>query len=102
MDRAIAWLKGKPASWHVADFGCGDAKIEATVRQRVSSLDLVTTKPNVIACNMARTPLGDAAVDAAVFCLALMGTDYPSFLVEAARVGCKARLDSAAAGQTNS
>ena len=25
-------------------------------------------------------------MDVAVFCLALMGTDYPSFLVEAARV----------------
>lgn len=27
-----------------------------------------------------------ASVDVAVFCLALMGTDYPSFLEEAARV----------------
>ena len=26
------------------------------------------------------------SVDVAVFCLALMGTDYPSFLLEAARV----------------
>jgi ribosomal RNA-processing protein 8 len=31
-------------------------------------------------------PAGDASVDAAVFCLALMGTDYPAFLREARRV----------------
>ena len=29
---------------------------------------------------------GDQSVDVAVFCLALMGTDYPSFLMEAQRV----------------
>ncbi len=34
----------------------------------------------------ARGPAGDASVDAAVFCLALMGTDYPAFLREARRV----------------
>jgi hypothetical protein len=31
-------------------------------------------------------PTGTASVDIAIFCLALMGTDYPSFLQEAARV----------------
>lgn len=34
----------------------------------------------VTACNMAHTPLADGSVDAAVFCLALMGTDYGAFL----------------------
>lgn len=34
----------------------------------------------VVACNMAHTPLKDGTVDAAVFCLALMGRDYGSFL----------------------
>jgi ubiquinone/menaquinone biosynthesis C-methylase UbiE len=52
----------------------------------VHSLDLVSTVPGVIACNMAHTPLADASVDVAVFCLALMGTDYGAFLAEAHRV----------------
>ncbi len=34
----------------------------------------------VTACNMADVSLPDASVDVAVFCLALMGTDYGSFL----------------------
>lgn len=54
--------------------------------QKVHSLDLVASAPGVIACNMAHTPLGAASVDAAVFSLSLMGTDYGSFLVEAHRV----------------
>ena len=33
VDVAIDWLKAKPADWVVADFGCGDAKIAATVPQ---------------------------------------------------------------------
>ena len=37
---------------------------------------------------MADVPLGDASVDVAVFSLALMGTDYGSFIVEAHRVSC--------------
>lgn len=49
-------------------------------------MDLVATRPGVIACNMARTPLTDASVDVAVFCLALMGVDYAQFLREATRV----------------
>lgn len=34
---AISWLATKPKDWKVADFGCGDAKIGATVQQKVSS-----------------------------------------------------------------
>lgn len=54
--------------------------------QRVHSLDLVAAAPGVIACNMADTPLQSGSCDAAVFSLALMGTDYGAFLTEAARV----------------
>ena len=48
--------------------------------QEVHSFDLVATAPGVVACNMAAVPLDDASIDAAIFCLALMGTDYGSFL----------------------
>mmetsp|Transcript_21513 Transcript_21513/g.59786 ORF Transcript_21513/g.59786 Transcript_21513/m.59786 type:complete len:506 (+) Transcript_21513:76-1593(+) len=86
VDVAINWLKGKPSSWTVVDFGCGDAKLGQSVKQKVHSLDLVATAPGVIACDMATTPLEEKSTDIAVFCLALMGTDYPSFLREAHRV----------------
>lgn len=44
------------------------------------SFDLVAGAPGVVACNMAAVPLEPASVDVALFCLALMGTDYGSFL----------------------
>jgi len=80
------WLSKKPKDWKVADFGCGDAQLAKEVKQKVMSLDLVARTPDVIACNMAHTPLEDTSMNAVVFCLALMGTDYGSFLVEAHRV----------------
>ena len=58
LDAAIARLKQLPASYKVADFGCGDAELAASVPQHVSSFDLVATAPGVIACNMAHVPLG--------------------------------------------
>lgn len=33
VDQAIRWLRGRPPSWVVADLGCGDAQIAATVQQ---------------------------------------------------------------------
>lgn len=86
VELAIAWLKAKPAALVVADFGCGDAQIAAEAKQKVHSFDLVATVPGVTACNMASTPLEDTSVDVAIFCLALMGTDYGAFLQEAHRL----------------
>ena len=86
VDLAIRWLQARPSSWQVADLGCGDAAVAAAAAQRVHSFDLVATAPGVVACNMAALPLAPASVDAALFCLSLMGTDYGSFLAEAARV----------------
>lgn len=83
---AVSWLKSQPASLIVADLGCGDAALSARVAQKVYNFDLVASVPNVAACNMAKLPLEEASVDVAVFCLSLMGTDYGSFLREAARI----------------
>lgn len=80
------WLKDHSASLIVADFGCGDARLGRSVKNKVWSLDLVAHDPSVIACDMSNTPLEPSSVDVAVFCLSLMGTDYPSFLQEARRV----------------
>ena len=86
VDVAIEWLSRRPASWVVADLGCGDARVASAAEQKVHSFDLVAAAPGVVACNMARLPLPAASVDAALFCLSLMGTDYGSFVNEAARV----------------
>ncbi|CAI5514182.1 unnamed protein product [Closterium sp. Naga37s-1] len=82
----IDWIRQCPATLTVADFGCGEAKLAASVPNKVISLDLVAAAPHVIACNMAHTPLQDSSVNIAVFCLSLMGADYPSFLSESHRV----------------
>lgn len=55
---AARWLRSKSADSTVADFGCGDARLAALARQTVLSLDLVSSGPGVIACNIAHTPLG--------------------------------------------
>ena len=58
LDVAVKWLASLPASLAVVDFGCGDAELARQVKQNVHSLDLVASAPGVIACNMAKTPLG--------------------------------------------
>ena len=87
VDACLEWLATQPASLTVADFGCGDAELARRATQKkVHSFDLESNAPGVTACNMASTPLKDASVDVAVFSLALMGTDYGTFLEEAHRV----------------
>ncbi|KAG0607481.1 hypothetical protein M758_8G032200 [Ceratodon purpureus] len=81
----IDWLNAKSSDLVVADFGCGDARLSKAVKNKVYSLDLVACDDTVIACNMAKTPLETGSIDVAVFCLSLMGVDYPSFLKEAHR-----------------
>ena len=36
----------------------------------------------VTACNLAKVPLSKASLDVAIFCLALMGTDWTKFVAE--------------------
>ncbi|KAK4282328.1 hypothetical protein QN277_013720 [Acacia crassicarpa] len=82
----INWLKKQSPSLVVADFGCGDALIAKSMKNKVFSLDLVSKDPEVIACDMANAPLSTSSVDVSVFCLSLMGTNYSSYLEEAYRV----------------
>ncbi|KAL8167139.1 hypothetical protein V2J09_008638 [Rumex salicifolius] len=82
----IKWLKDRDPSLVVADFGCGNACLAKSTENKVFSIDLVSNDPSVIACDMANTPLDSSSVDAAVFCLSLMGTNYHSYLREADRV----------------
>ncbi|CAM9137108.1 unnamed protein product [Ectocarpus sp. 12 AP-2014] len=85
LDIIIDWLKKYPKA-RVADFGCGEARLAATVPNKVHSFDLVSPNPLVTACDMANVPIKDASVHVAVFCLSLMGTNLADFLREAHRV----------------
>ncbi|KAI9555889.1 putative ribosomal R-processing protein 8 [Daphnia sinensis] len=78
-------LKG-PKHWVVADFGCGEAQMAHTIPNQVHSFDLVAANDKVTACDMASVPLAMKAVDVAVFCLSLMGSNIHDFLKEANRV----------------
>eukprot|EP01138_Halocafeteria_seosinensis_P006408 gb/GECG01006551.1/.p1 GENE.gb/GECG01006551.1/~~gb/GECG01006551.1/.p1 ORF type:complete len:333 (+),score=57.12 gb/GECG01006551.1/:1-999(+) len=70
----------------IADFGCGEARLAQSVTNKVHSFDLVASNRHVTECNIANVPLKDDSVDVGVFCLSLMGTNYPEFLMEAQRV----------------
>ncbi|PSR87554.1 Ribosomal RNA-processing protein [Actinidia chinensis var. chinensis] len=82
----INWLKDRSPSLLVADFGCGDARLARNVKNKVFSFDLVSNDPSVVACDMSNTPLDSLSIDVAVFCLSLMGTNFPNYLQEAHRV----------------
>ncbi|KAL0431624.1 UNVERIFIED_CONTAM: Ribosomal RNA-processing protein 8 [Sesamum radiatum] len=85
-DIIIKWIKDHSPSLVVADFGCGDARLAKSVKNKVFSFDLVSNDPSVIACDMSNTSLDSSSVDVAVFCLSLMGTNFPNYLQEANRV----------------
>ncbi|KAG9348499.1 hypothetical protein JZ751_002235 [Albula glossodonta] len=86
VDAIISFIKHKPASLVVADFGCGDCKIARGVKNKVHSFDLAPICDLVTVCDMADVPLHDSTVDIVVFCLSLMGTNIGDFLIEANRV----------------
>ncbi|XP_062909062.1 ribosomal RNA-processing protein 8 [Mobula hypostoma] len=86
VQRIIQYIKHRPRSAIVADFGCGDCKIARSVGNTVHSFDLVALNDLVTACDMSKVPLADASVDIVVFCLSLMGTNLVDFLMEANRV----------------
>ncbi|GER33324.1 ribosomal RNA-processing protein 8 [Striga asiatica] len=85
-DIIIKWINNQSPSLVIADFGCGDARLSRSVKNKVYSFDLISYDPSVIACDMSKTPLEDSSVDVAVFCLSLMGTNFPSYILEANRV----------------
>lgn len=79
---------------YIADLGCGDATLAAALKPHsakmhldVRSFDLQTNgNPLVTAADMANLPLPDGSVDIAIFCLALMGTNWVDFVEEAYRI----------------
>lgn len=79
----------------VADLGCGDARLAHTIKDsgditkfnlKIQSYDLHSPSPLVTKADISELPLADGSVDVAIFCLALMGTNWISFIEEAYRV----------------
>ncbi|KAL8699328.1 MAG: hypothetical protein Q9224_001460 [Gallowayella concinna] len=81
----------------IVDLGCGDAQLHASLvpfsqslKLNLQSFDLAQgAGPNahlVTVSDIAQLPLADGSVDIAIFCLALMGTNWTDFVKEAARV----------------
>ncbi|KAI0548790.1 methyltransferase-domain-containing protein [Xylaria curta] len=77
----------------IADLGCGDAKLATTLQSEkrklnlnILSYDLQSPSPLVTKADIAHLPLADGSVDVVIFCLALMGTNWLSFIEEAYRI----------------
>ncbi|VUC23092.1 unnamed protein product [Clonostachys rosea] len=78
---------------HIADLGCGDARLaqslqsdKGKLRLQVHSFDLQSPSPLVTKADIANLPLEDGSVNVAIFCLALMGTNWVDFVEEAYRI----------------
>ncbi|XP_065367689.1 ribosomal RNA-processing protein 8 [Calliphora vicina] len=86
LDRIIKMIKKLPKSLEIGDFGCGEGKLAKSVPHKVISMDLMSCRDEIIACDMAKTPLTTHSLDVAVYCLSLMGTNLKDYLLEANRV----------------
>lgn len=77
----------------IADLGCGDAALSTGLQKdlkklnlKIHSFDLQSPSPLVTRADIANLPLEDGSIDIAIFCLALMGTNWIDFIEEAFRV----------------
>lgn len=77
----------------VADLGCGTALLSRTLTPlskslnlHIHSFDLCAPFPLITVADIRTLPLKDASIDIAIFCLALMGTNWIDFVEEAWRV----------------
>uniref|UniRef100_UPI0040497A66 helicase-related protein n=1 Tax=Flavobacterium sp. TaxID=239 RepID=UPI0040497A66 len=78
-------IKERP-EWIVADMGCGENLLSKELTNQVHAFDYVAIDKNVTACDMSSVPLNSQEVDAVVFCLSLMGSNYLDYLKEAFRI----------------
>ena len=83
-EEAIKWLVKRPL-WVVGDFGCGEALLAKELKNQVHSFDHIAINDNVFACDMAQVPLANESLDAVIFSLSLMGSNYVDYLREAHR-----------------
>ena len=78
-------IKERP-DWIVADMGCGENLLSKEVSNKVHAFDYVAIDKDVTACDMSSIPLADQEINAVVFCLSLMGSNYLDYIKEAFRV----------------
>ena len=72
----------------IGDFGCGRAKLSELLKEnKMYNFDHHNILNNkIIACDMKSVPLKkDGILDVAVFCLSLMGQNWPEYIKEAKR-----------------
>ncbi|KAK8059632.1 rRNA processing protein Rrp8 [Apiospora saccharicola] len=69
----------------IADLGCGDGKLAENLQAEKKKLR-VEPGPHVTRADIANLPLHNGSVNVAIFCLALMGTNWLDFIDEAYRV----------------
>lgn len=87
----------------IADLGCGEAQLAQAVSSSgsspskgpvsvkplnlsIHSFDLAGSSPLITIADIRCLPLADSSIDLAIFCLALMGTNWIDFIEEAWRV----------------
>ncbi|KAI9821293.1 MAG: 25S rRNA (adenine645-N1)-methyltransferase [Pycnora praestabilis] len=77
----------------IADLGCGDARLAQSLQStqkklkiQIHSYDLHSPNALITACDISALPLAPASVDIAICCLALMGSNWISFIEEAYRI----------------
>lgn len=82
----IRWLSEREGLV-VGDFGCGEALIAGAVADRhlVYNFDHVAIDQRVVACDISHVPLEDGTLDVAIFCLALMGSNFTDYVREGHR-----------------
>jgi len=78
----------KSSGLEIGDFGCGRKRFEngLTSSHTVHNFDHVAFDTTVTVCDICETPLPDGQLDAAVYCLSLMGTNKADYIREANRV----------------
>lgn len=91
-DELLPLPRGREAST-IVDLGCGDARLAEVLtplapklKLAIHSFDLHSPSPHVTRADIANVPLRDGAADVAIFCLALMGTNWLDFIEEAYRI----------------
>ncbi|CAN5549418.1 hypothetical protein BH10ACI2_BH10ACI2_21730 [soil metagenome] len=83
-EEIVKWFQKRP-EMVVGDFGCGEAKLAELLINTVYSFDHVAINENVTACDISHVSLDSESLDAAVFSLSLMGSNFTDYIVEARR-----------------
>jgi superfamily II DNA or RNA helicase len=71
--------------WIVGDFGCGENLLSKEITNKVYAFDHIAIDNSVYSCDIKNVPIEDNVLDAAVFSLSLMGSNYTDYFKEAYR-----------------